>query len=925
MDAQDLGRSGAALLIGVGDYLESDRVGRLRFAERDAQALAEVLTEPNVCGFPPERVLLLKGTEARRDEIVGRLSRWLSQVARGAEIVFLYFAGHGAVQRVGLRDEGFLLPYDADPEDLLTRGVSMSDLARWIEGIEAAAVVVCLDCCHAGRVLTRQGNVPPSEVRDVKLRPSLLQGLAGKGHYLIASCDEGQVSIEVETHGHGLFTYHLLRGLRGAADRDGDGRVGVAELFEFVAEAVETDAKRLGFTQKPWNHSTGTGGVYLSRPRGLKGSSRPSAAAEGEEREEHNRNSIHQVERLFAEGPEDRLVSALDDLWHLDDAEAVPFFFRGLTHSSRRVRERARKALRSLGWERTTSAVEVIARKGDPERIGQILDGLAAFESHRDVVALLDRLVALLQGDLRNRAILLWERKRLALDLEDVAEVFRAVASPYQLQRALGQGLFTAAYLARDEQTDLNVVIRVLRPEFAAQPALRARFLDMARGSLRYVHQNLVLTREVRSLPDRKIDYVVRDYVEGATLQRMLEAGKAFTPAQIVKILRQLLQALTPLHEAGLAHGGIKPSNIFVRGDDRVILGDPSLPLQGIHLALDRLSYDYRYAAPETFRAGNTPAPTADLYALGCLGYELACGSPPFVADSPFELAAMHDREPVASPIARGSHLGPGDHLLMRLLAKTPRDRFGSLEEAIGAIDKLTLHPRGAVGAASRTKGMEFPSPARSDGPGPIVGEISMIRYQSDQSIISFDTNSVIERSRIGRSDGEPDRPANVDPETLSGVEGETSLPTGSAQNYVMPEQIGSYAILKLIGQGGMGQVYLARDVELGRQVALKLVPADTSRGHGIVHRLKREARALASFSHPNIVSIYSLFFHDKGMYIALEYVEGGTLREMLNQGPLTPRTAVELMLTLARAVHFAHERGITHRDLKPSNIKITE
>src|SRR3954447_9054311 len=108
--AADGSRAGVGLLIGIGDYLHSDRVGPLRYAAHDARALAEVLVEPEVCGFPADRVLLLTGAEAGRDELVRRLSKWLPEASRGAEIVFLSFAGHGAVQRVGLREEGFLLP-----------------------------------------------------------------------------------------------------------------------------------------------------------------------------------------------------------------------------------------------------------------------------------------------------------------------------------------------------------------------------------------------------------------------------------------------------------------------------------------------------------------------------------------------------------------------------------------------------------------------------------------------------------------------------------------------------------------------------------------------------------------------------------------------------------------------------------------------
>src|SRR5439155_14093374 len=113
---------------------------------------------------------------------------------------------------------------------------------------EARAVVVCLDCCHAGKVLPRAAAPVPA-LRDVGLRPSVLPALTGQGRFLIASCGEGEYSLEVPELRHGLFTYHLLRGLERAADRDGDGRVGVAELFEYVSAAVAGDAARYGAPQ----------------------------------------------------------------------------------------------------------------------------------------------------------------------------------------------------------------------------------------------------------------------------------------------------------------------------------------------------------------------------------------------------------------------------------------------------------------------------------------------------------------------------------------------------------------------------------------------------------------------------------------------------------------------------------------------------
>lgn len=260
-------RAGAALLVGVGGYLHADRIQTLRFAVRDAEALGELLVDPEVCGFPADSVRVLTDADASRDALAHHLSKWLPAQARGAGVALIYFAGHGTVERIGQREEGFLPPHDGDPDDLVTRGVAMGDLARWIEGIEAGAVVVCFDCCHAGRVVSGRIAQRSVAARDMRIKPGHLHGLAGRRRYLIASCDEGQVSIEAERLGHGLFTYHLLAGIRGAGDRDGDGRVGVSELFEYVAEAVERDARGLGMDQRPGARRSASAAFTSPRPR----------------------------------------------------------------------------------------------------------------------------------------------------------------------------------------------------------------------------------------------------------------------------------------------------------------------------------------------------------------------------------------------------------------------------------------------------------------------------------------------------------------------------------------------------------------------------------------------------------------------------------------------------------------------------------
>jgi hypothetical protein len=254
-----------------------------------------------------------------------------------------------------------------------------------------------------------------------------------------------------------------------------------------------------------------------------------------------------------------QLTSVVELLASINDPAGIPLLFRCLAHQSNAVRHRAKKVVQAFGWAKVAVIIEELARRGEPEHVNSVLDGLAAFEAHPDTVALLDRLVALLKGDLRNRTILLLERKQQSLELERVIELFRQSNSPYQIHKPLGQGLFTAAYLARDESLELDVVVRVLRDEYTHWPQIRAQFLDLTRASVKLVHHNLVTTREARPVPERNIYYSVRDFVEGATLQKLLESDRNFEPDQIATVLHQILQALTAVHAQGMVHGSIKP------------------------------------------------------------------------------------------------------------------------------------------------------------------------------------------------------------------------------------------------------------------------------------------------------------------------------------------------------------------------------
>ncbi len=137
--------------------------------------------------------------------------------------------------------------------------------------------------------------------------------------------------------------------------------------------------------------------------------------------------------------------------------------------------------------------------------------------------------------------------------------------------------------------------------------------------------------------------------------------------------------------------------------------------------------------------------------------------------------------------------------------------------------------------------------------------------------------------------------------------------------------KLGPYEVLAPLGAGGMGEVYRAHDPRLGRQVAIKVLPAAYSLDPDRLRRFQQEAQAAGMLNHPNILAIYDIGTQNGSPYVVSELLEGETLRERLRGGPLPPRKAVDYALQVARGLAAAHEREIVHRDLKPENIFVTK
>ena len=146
---------------------------------------------------------------------------------------------------------------------------------------------------------------------------------------------------------------------------------------------------------------------------------------------------------------------------------------------------------------------------------------------------------------------------------------------------------------------------------------------------------------------------------------------------------------------------------------------------------------------------------------------------------------------------------------------------------------------------------------------------------------------------------------------------------SSAAPKFEPGREIGGYRVVSLLGEGGMGEVYLAEDLSLGRQVAVKLLPLPFTADASWLHRFTEEARAASALNHPNIITVHQIGEFEGRRYIVTEFIDGETLRRRIGRGPLPEAEAVNLAVQAARALQAAHGAGIVHRDIKPENLMI--
>src|SRR5208283_731560 len=199
--------------------------------------------------------------------------------------------------------------------------------------------------------------------------------------------------------------------------------------------------------------------------------------------------------------------------------------------------------------------------------------------------------------------------------------------------------------------------------------------------------------------------------------------------------------------------------------------------------------------------------------------------------------------------------------------------------------------------------------------------QIKELLYQA-QHLAPEEVSAFLERSCSS------DRALRQEVETLlSSSDSRSSfLEVSPVSVTLMPgTRLGDYEVHKLLGSGGMGEVYRARDLRLRRDVAIKVLPSFMSSDKGRLGRFEQEAQAAAALNHPNILAVFQMGTYEGAPYLVSELLDGENLRGQVTRGPMPARKAIDYGVQIAHGLAAAHEKGIVHRDLKPENLFVTK
>ncbi len=251
-----------AIVIGISDY-QDPAISKLKYTHADAKAFANLLTDPDRCGIPKDQIKVLIDEEANCYNIKDSISDWLFQNANEDSTAVIFFAGHGGSEpsrRPSSSDasEKYLLPWDTKLKNLYASAISCLSFNDLLDRVLVKRKVIFMDACYSGGV-AKAGS------RDLNIIENPYSTLEGQGTVVVAASQPNQKSWEIESFGHGIFTYHLLEALKGEADLDKNGEITIWEVIEYLKKTVPKSASKLvNETQVPYWRGEGFGDIRLT-------------------------------------------------------------------------------------------------------------------------------------------------------------------------------------------------------------------------------------------------------------------------------------------------------------------------------------------------------------------------------------------------------------------------------------------------------------------------------------------------------------------------------------------------------------------------------------------------------------------------------------------------------------------------------------
>jgi serine/threonine protein kinase len=465
----------------------------------------------------------------------------------------------------------------------------------------------------------------------------------------------------------------------------------------------------------------------------------------------------------------------------------------------------------------------------------------------------------------------------------------------FRLERLLGSGRMAQVYHGWDTTLGRPVAVKLIDTRYRGEPVYAARFVREARTVATWRHENIV---QVYYADEQDgLYYYVMEYIDGLDLGKLLaeyaRADELMPPEDVLWLGRAIADALDYAHTQGMIHRDVKPSNVIVAQDGRVVLTDFGLALDVQKGTMGEVLGSPHYVSPEQARSSANAVPQSDLYSLGIILYEMLAGTVPFDDPSRTAVAVQHIVDAPPPPREINPQLSPEtEAVLLKALSKDPAARYQTGRELLDALESALM----AVPAPETPAGLP---------PLPVSADVLGVGSRSSTSV----------KDRVSSYSQASARPAEV-----------RQLDTG--MDDLVGQQLDEYRVVEALGEGGMARVYCGVDSRLNRQVAIKVVDAPFRADSEYLERFEREAQAIARLEHPHIVRLYRYGEAHGLLYMAMQYVDGSDLEEILAEhraaGTLiAPEKVGQIVREVCAALDYAHNQGVIHRDVKPANIML--